>query len=230
MNEWGTPDWRDAAAYGDVKRWRFDRWRWEFYRRRDDLRAYFDAHVEETLQRRQRYAGKDGFTVAHLRPNEPGFTLDAALEAGAQFGYSSLPNPRIGAQPMHLIKTHQHDGVRYDLGGVPFPLAPHEEPLTFDLDRPIEPQLAHAREVLLSAQYALHGKPLQKRRRPKKWLGYLRALDAREAGASWAEITGAFYAEKLLDRHKDPSGGYCAPPPQAARDMWLAADALRFKF
>lgn len=37
--EWGLPDWRDAASYGEVKEWTFMRWRWEFYRRRDDLRV-----------------------------------------------------------------------------------------------------------------------------------------------------------------------------------------------
>lgn len=216
MNEWGTPDWRDAAAYGDVKRWRFDRWRWEFYRRRDDLRACFDSL-------------KDKYPELH---DEPSFAVILSPQDCAKFGYSSLPNPRIGAHPIGLIKTYQHDGVRHDLDLPPLlgPLAPHETVLIIDLDRPIEPQLAHARDMLRSAQSALHGKLLQKRRYPRKWLGYLRALDAREAGATWAEITDVFYAEGLLDRHKDPSGGYCAPPPQAARDMWLAADALRNNF
>jgi len=42
----GTPDWRDAAAYGDVKRWTLGRWRWEFSRRRHDVRALFDERAE----------------------------------------------------------------------------------------------------------------------------------------------------------------------------------------
>ena len=44
MNEWGIPDWRDAQAYGDTSKWTIYRWRWEFYRRRSDLRECFDAH------------------------------------------------------------------------------------------------------------------------------------------------------------------------------------------
>jgi len=111
MTQWGTSDWRDAAAYGDVTRYTFDRWRWEFYRRRDDLRAYFDARAEETYLHWQQYAGKPGFPVAHLRPDEPGFCAIVDVEARKRFGYSGLPKPRIGAQPASAIWPWVHDGA-----------------------------------------------------------------------------------------------------------------------
>jgi hypothetical protein len=38
LNEWGIPDYRDLAGYGQVGDWTRDRWRWEFSRLREDLR------------------------------------------------------------------------------------------------------------------------------------------------------------------------------------------------
>jgi hypothetical protein len=111
MNEWGLPDWRDAAAYGDVKRWTFNRWRWEFYRRRDDLRACFDARAEETYRHHQQYAGRPGFPVAHLRPDEPGFRSEQDEDALYRFGYLGLPNPRISEQPEWAIEPRERDGT-----------------------------------------------------------------------------------------------------------------------
>ena len=270
MNEWGIPDWRDAAAYPDAKRWTFNRWRWEFYRRRADLRDYFDSRAEETFRHWQPYAGKDGFPVAHLRPDEPGFCALVDVEARARFGYSALPNPRIGGQPAGAIRPYATDGpigainlfagdgvngwrgtvgellaefevtlteeqaflLGHTLNCIPVEMRRHEVAVCFDLNRPLKAQLAQARDMLKAEQAFRHGKALQKRRHDARWPGYLRVLDARDATpqATYAEITDAFYAEGLLDRHKNPSGGYCDPPPQAARDMWLAADALRFNF
>ena len=66
LNEWGIPNWRDAAAYGDVTDWTLDRWRWEFFRRRPDLRAFFDQWADDTHRRNLR--GNAG-----LRPRDAGF-------------------------------------------------------------------------------------------------------------------------------------------------------------
>lgn len=246
-NEWGVPDWRDAAAYGDVTRWGFYRWRWEFYRRRDDLREYFDARAEETFRRWQPHAGKDGFPVAHLRPDEPGFCAIVDEEARARFGYSGLPNPRIGGQPYEVIAPCKTDtNISYTEGDFPdtfgralefakveldpmqefllshwkerhgVRLARHEIAVTFDINKPLEAQLETARDMLRGQQALIHQKNLQKRRHPSKWLGYLRTLDARADGASWAEIAGL---------HPNT-----AQTEQTARDIWDAADALRFNF
>ena len=251
--EWGLPDWRDPAAYGDVKRWGFDRWRWEFYRRREDLRAYFDARAEETYQHWKQYAGEPGFPAAHLQPHEPGFCATVDVEARKRFGYSGIPNPRIGEQPSDLIRPYDHGGVgnyitgdqagykgfrgtigeileqagvalneeqafilNRVLGCFPAPIEQHEIVLTFDLDRALEPQVAHAREMLHGHQSYRHGKSLQIRRHPGKWLGYLRTLDARETGASWSDITALH-----------PS---TAQTEQTARDIWVQARALCFNF
>jgi len=62
------------------------------------------------------------------------------------------------------------------------------------------------------------------------WFVYIHAIDGKAAEATWAEMANTFFAQGLLDRHKDPNGGYCPPFPQAARDKWEAVVALRFDF
>jgi len=91
--------------------------------------------------------------------------------------------------------------------------------LGFNLDQPIEPQLMHARIILQNTQRMKLGrmlKPQTKRRHPKKWFGYLRTLDARSAGATWAEIAQI---------HPQT-----ARTEQTARDIWKQACELCFNF
>ena len=42
----GLPDWRNKESY--TKNWNLDRWRWEFTRRRPDIRAAFDQFKQRT--------------------------------------------------------------------------------------------------------------------------------------------------------------------------------------
>ncbi len=230
MNEWGIPDWCDPAAYGDVSRWTFNRWRWEFYRRRGDLRAAFDEGAEATFQHRQRYAGKPGFPSAHLRPDQPGFCAIVTVKGREKFGYSGLPNPRIGNRPAWAISLHppEDSTVTHVSEYAPEGF----ERIDFDLSRPLEPQLRMAHSNLRELQKMEFGRVIQKRRHPTKWLAYLRTLDAREAmpDASWQRFTETLFNAGLLERHKDPAGGYRAPPPQAGRDKWEAANVLRSNF
>lgn len=255
MNEWGIPDWRDPEGYGDTESWSMNRWRWEFYRRRDDLREYFDKHADKTVA--------DNFLISQQsvgivcrRADEPGFVALGSDEATQRFGYIGIPNPRIGAQPEGAIrplkgystllrlvdgaKAHERNTIFQEIcerlvsAGVPLSEAqerqlslcmldkvaiqikPIEVALRFDLDDPLEPQLKEAREMLRSIQSERHGKLLETRRHPTKWLCYLRTLDARAAGASWSEIA-------ML-------GPMTAQTQQAARNIWSQANALRFNF
>lgn len=251
-NEWGIPDWRDAAAYGDVSKWHLNRWRWEFYRRRDDLRAFFDRWAQETHER--------GLPCNEGRkPDEPGFVASpCAGERTAKemltFGYAGIPNPRIGEQkditimpfeqlvkrinytdprkkkPRRISIADAIRGIEGDLHEMR--LKEHHFAVRFDLDKPLRPQIDEANRVLKAAQVRLHGKAIQRRYPTDKWLSYLRTLDARSEfpRVSWRWLTECLYAENLLDRHKDAAGKYCSPPPQAGRDKWEAANALRFNF
>ena len=63
----------------------------------------------------------------------------------------------------------------------------------FSLGKPLEPQLAKARHHLLKIQAELHGKKNTPRPSRELWPLYLRALDARDCGASWERIGKAFW-------------------------------------
>lgn len=246
MNEWGLPDWLDSSTYGDTARWDMDRWRWEFYRRRKDLRAFFDLWASDP--RNQKLSSNQG-----LNPFDPGFRALSGPEGPSSvhlFGYFGLPNPRIGDQPKHVIipsesflrplrvydpakrPPHTHSpplGVirRYEYG---LKLQFHEIAIRFDVNRPLVEQIDYARDVLRRKQTDIHGKLIQRRPHPKKWLSYLRALDAREADVPWARITEVFHCEDILGRYKDPAGGYRPPDDAASRFVWKQARNLCFNF
>lgn len=256
LNEWGIPDWRDKEAYGDVKGWTLDRWRWEFFRRREDLRSFFDERAETTYRSNQALLNHPTilcYCFAGL-PSEPGFAVGGD-NCGKLFGYICVPNPRIGSQPAGILKpmedywsfkiidgdssadyesTKSRSEVRTSwekppisreqvssLSPVPFRYFPidlnrHEVAIKFDIDRPIGPQLEKARETLRSIQVKRHGKQIQVRQHVNKWLQYLRSLDAREAGASWSEISTLHSETQQTD--------------QTGRDKWNQARSLCFNF
>jgi hypothetical protein len=212
MSDWGIPDWLDPVSYGAPNRWPRNRWRWEFVRRRDDVRAAFDEQAESCHRHWSQFAGKEGFPVAHLRPDEPGFTAMHPL--ALTLGLPRLPNPRISDQPWSVIAFQDwEDSVMMHVSEYP---PDGFKRIDFDLSKPIEPQLAFAKVVLKEEQALEHGKAIQKRRHPKKWLTYLRILDGRAAGASWADLTAILPTRNGTE--------------QAARDAWQQADALRFNF
>lgn len=255
MNEWGIPDWRDPEGYGDTASWSMNRWRWEFYRRRDDLREYFDKYAEKTV-RDNFLLSQQSVGIVCQSADEPGFVAQGSEEATKRFGYIGIPNPRIGAQPEGAIQPlkgyskllrlidgaqlHERGTIfqqiceRLVSAGVPLTaqqerqlylcmldqvairIKPTEVALRFDLDDPLEPQLKEAREMLRPIQSKRHGKLLETRRHPTKWLDYLRTLDAKAAGASWSEIA-------MLDPRT-------AKTEQAASNIWSQANALRINF
>lgn len=237
--EWGLPDWQCAEEYS-LPEWlgedhgiddcgfiRTDygpllRWRWEFYRRRDDLRAAFDERAQSTYEyycEIARFSGRDKGKV--LTPDQPGFVAQSYLQDG--FGYAGIPNPRISDQPAHVLRPsldpiragHFHLG-RFGEGILKIGVEKHEVAFIFDLNKPLDEQLFSAKHTLKSEQKVMLGKKLQKRRRPDLWATYLRVLDARECGASWAKI-----AEILPTGDKNQ---------HSARDTWKQAQALGFNF
>lgn len=263
--EWGVPDWRDGGAYGNCDAWSVDRWRWEFCRRCPDIRADFDALVDDPhcpfvfvgrqVEREHPLTDLD----SHL----PGFVVPSLL-AKERYGYLLLPNPRVAEQPEQALRPFKPsdkadlvDPLSPSIALVSdhlataqmalddtqqfyveiclrdcfaVPLKENEVAVRFNIDKPLEPQLAAARETLKELQRARNGKLVQTRRHPEKWLSYLRVLDARDADATWSEVAKIFYEQGLLARQKDPSGGFQAPEPKAAHQLWQQADALRSNF
>jgi hypothetical protein len=104
-----------------------------------------------------------------------------------------------------------------ELGLAKYSIKENEIAISFDLDKPIGPQVESAKRMAIEYQIIRHGKRIQKRRHPTKWLTYLRILDARSAGASWAEASHALPPTN--------AGGALA-----ARDAHEQALALSFNF
>lgn len=211
MNEWGIPDWQDAAAYGDTEKWDIDRWRWEFVRRRSDVRQAFDESCQESYELDLKWSERPG--VRPYRPDEPGFV--AGCQLAIDLGYHGLPNPRIGEQDEFVLLNANGDD-RIMRGHKRVREIETLEQVVFDLSKPIRPQIETVESYLKEQQRNVVGKSLQKRRHTAKWLTYLRVLDGREAGASWSEI-----AQILM---------HTAATEQTARDIHEQARALCFNF
>ena len=212
---WGVPNWKSVEGYGKTEEWGTDRWRWEFVRRRDDVRKAFDETAVSTYSSQVTFFHDAPEMIRGTepkKPDEPGFVARHPL--AKTIGLTNLPNPRIGNQPFHAIAFNDWpEAVTQFLSEKP-PVG--FERVDFDLNKPLEPQLKFAKQFLREAQVELHGKALQSRKQTAKWLGYLRTLDARESGASWSEIS-------ILHPHT-------VQTEQTSRDKWNAADALRNNF
>ncbi|MCZ0962733.1 hypothetical protein [Paracoccus benzoatiresistens] len=251
MSEWGIPDWRDPSAYGDISQWTFNCWRWEFYRRRDDLRAYFDANAASHFSS---MVDIFGHNYSYSNTSEISFSIPISRfdRERAELGYESLPNPRIGNQPEWLIIPLSYGkipdfivkGRRYKdyakkleiavkLVGMPISdkelgrlistvpgasseafFDDNEIAFVIDLDKPLENQIWELKRRAHDRQRIRYGRILQERRHEKKWFRYLRTLDARTAGATWSQIACLHPTT--------------AQTEQTARDVWEAAEALRF--
>ncbi|RWN27581.1 hypothetical protein [Mesorhizobium sp.] len=222
--DWGLPDWRDSSAYGNVSEWSELRWRWEFTRRREDVRTTFLQYADEThksLMASPRYAEmrpEDGKT-----PDDPSFWAMTPIEP--MFGMIGIPNPRISEQPLldHLFtKSHGVVHIGHGKDYLDFEewtsvfLPKGAVAIEFDINRPLAPQIKSA-EVTLAGLAKLK----QRRRHRSKWLTYLRALDGKEAGASWSVI-----ASVLLGRAQREQ----LHAPQSASEIWDQAHSLMFNW
>lgn len=196
MSDWGLPDWRDPSAYQETSEWNDLRWRWEFLRRRDDLRRDFDRYAPDAVALRNANFVKLGLPEVSDQMASPTFTT--APFGGQPYGYEGIPNPRVSALPdalLAFITTAQPIGglhTYYAEGAVPaYPdgvrFSPDQAVWVFDLDWNIDHQLALAREQLGRLQASREHRKGSKDHKAK-WPTYLRVLDAKEAGASLTEI------------------------------------------
>lgn len=189
MTDWGVPDWRDADAYPAFAAWTIQRWHWEFIRRDD-------AYREQATQ--------------FLNCMDCGWTADeqsAAFEAYfKRWGYcDEVLNPVVSEYPDDRLKRLKINGVGIVTGSpedrkmarARLDLSSGEIGIRFNCDRPLGPQLAAAKKMAEQAQIARHGYKLGEREQPDKWPTYLRALDARAAGASWSDIA-AFHPHSAV--------------------------------
>lgn len=225
MTDWGLPDWRDPSAYGDTASWSDLRWRWEFQRRREDLRRDFEQYAPQAAALRNADFVKLGLTEVQDQIAHEGFTT--APFGGQPYGYEGIPNPRISALPdtfLDFISTKQPSGglrPYFAEGGIPvYPggvqFSPDQAVWVFDLNCDLVPQLAAAR-VQLKRLQAGQDKRKEEKDHKGKWLTYLRVLDAKEGGASLTEI-----AAILPD-------SYVRPDAQTAHNVVQQAIAVQFR-
>lgn len=240
MECWGVPSGLDPSEYEASSTWDNNRWRWEFIRRRSDYRQTFDflaplshaAWLERAkLFEKEGTAAFDGFPPGlrawHLPPppiDSPEFCAWPVWREEALFDYSGLPNPRFSNVPAHLIvplhtssdiyqRTIDHEdlGLVSHSGLNPYSVLPAGHvAIRFSLVGPISQQLEGLREYLESEAERL-GYRTQTRAHSDKRLMYLRALDARCNGASWAEIADTLPAS------------FGRRTPQTARDVYQQA-------
>jgi len=187
MNEWGIPDWRDPAAYGGTEKWEWSRWRWEFYRRRDDLRQDFWDRAQSTYEFYHRYyfenpsLGVDPDTI--LKPTDAGFTARAYMVD--PYNMIGIPNPAISEQPHWATSViDRPNDIEVIYCATDMDCSPLEQEgliSKIDLDRPLSAQIETLQKQAKTYQRMRHGKLLQKRNHDTRWLTYLRAMDAREA-------------------------------------------------
>lgn len=213
MNEWGVPDWRDKTQYPiQPSELSHARWRWEFTRRLAPYRK--DAmRLLETRDKalKQAYFETWGF----WRP------LDPRRQDYDDFDLLCVPPG--GVVIPRLEKDRRKEAYSVEV-------APNQFAILFDLDSPLPFQIERAREVLQSQQKQLHGKATQRRRVPKPWVGYLRAIDAEDAKATNSEMLQVFYADGILERHTKPEGGYGIPHISAISKLLRQARDLQSNF
>lgn len=196
MNDWGLPNWCEPSSYGETSSWSDLRWRWEFLRRREDLRRDFEQYAPLAAALRQEDFLKLGLTELPDQIASRGFTT--APYGGLPYGYEGIPNPRISALTDAFLEFISASGpsgglhAYYAEGGVPaYPdgvrFSPDQAVWVFDLNFDLDPQLAAARDQLAKLRAGQDRRKAVKDHKAK-WLTYLRVLDAREAGASLAEI------------------------------------------
>jgi hypothetical protein len=223
MNDWGIPDWRNLTAYGETVDWEVYRWRWEFYRRRGDLREDYERNKWEHYELCRDVILEEGGTLSDvIHPEDKRFKV-AVENCPEKYGYTSLPNPRFGDH--RLSELYPLHDCESDLSVVlpgfngktsrEVRVGENTYGFVFNLEKPLGPQLEAAKENLERAQIAVIGEKKQRKRRHKgKYLDYLRVLDARASGCSWAEIS------KILI--------HSAADAQNARDVHKQAEALCF--
>ena len=87
----------------------------------------------------------------------------------------------------------------------------------FDLSRVLKPQFERARRHLLAVQQEVHGPKHTPKPRKDNWRLFLRAIDARDCGATYAQMARAFWPQQEKTE-------------QSARDIFCAAVRLRENF
>ncbi|WP_093922137.1 hypothetical protein [Sulfitobacter brevis] len=211
----------NVDEYPNSEEWCDRRWRWEFLRRSQKVRGAFSLALVKQYQSEERRIPIDYMTaVENLE-----IVLPLSPQMAAHIGYAALPNPANPASFNFLDQNARsfHEARRIELWDLELVAAGKasaldvfsvvQVPVIFDPNAPIAPQLEGLAEYLLSFRHHSVRDDLQKQR-GDLWFSYLRILDAREAGYTYAQC-----AEHLC--------GSTAATDQTARDRVRAAKRLQ---
>lgn len=182
-DRWGVPDWREAENYGSTEAWDLDRWRWEFTRRKKEYRRDYIAALASLPDPRAAISsgGSQPGAIAHCGAEKYG--LPAFYDPRVS-EWSHDPRPRWMTGLWPLLELLEPDRLVF-LGS-----QPHRSMFSFDLEKPLKPQLEEAERGLAALQKASQKSGAKKpaETKPAKWLRNLRVVDARDTGATWGEI------------------------------------------
>lgn len=229
-SDWGVPDWRDAKAYPDPGEMTVREWWWEFTRRRPDYRALWDG-AARVAGYEHRFAPdvdefrlRFEFTVIH----DPARRLTdwqlIQFRVSRNFARSPL-EPVLDQTDMVLESPYANQALEKVAHMQRLAEVEGHILFNFDLSRPLPPQLDLASRYLTDVQRERFGKVPTRRPRRNNWREFLRAIDARDAGATYREMRDAFWPDR--SPRKDGSE---LKTEQNARDVYASACELRDNF
>ena len=185
---WGAPNGLDIAEYGNIGDWDDIRWRWEFLRRRDDVRQAYQNAAFDDFREMSHAPGVPTDLIWRDDYRNQSFYLSPS--GAARLGYGRLANPlystfddseallpsldRRTLVPWHIGNSEN----QFDVIGI------GQIAIVFDPNKPITPQITGLEKHLLHWRNHSISNDIE-RAHPDKWLTYLRLLDARVSGASW---------------------------------------------
>ena len=212
------PDWRKPSQYPDPSKAEVTRldWAWQFLRRNPEYQQlwsnliapnYKPAHVTWSMKQTAGSVRRVRDRVrAHLKaPPSANYQL-AQFET--LFGIITIPpDPskrkarlRFAAHFIRYARKPSHrPGKSGWVYNVPTSLQDHEVLVWFDLRWPTKAQLTRAKQLLAqqTREEKLENIPFSFRYRPKKYINYLRILDAKAANAPDAEVAKVIYPQEL---------------------------------
>lgn len=216
--DWGVPDWKDGSAYPALDQITTREWWWEFTRRRPDYRALW-----EDARPREKYGSRYAPDLDAFRLKFELSVIHDPTRRLTDWDLMHFRYPRNYARSPREELLEQADNPYAERA---FATATHRGKLAeehghmlynFDLSHPLAPQLEQAERFLKAVQEELFGKVGTRRPRQGNWREFLRVLDGRDSGASYATIA----AELWPGQEKTP---------QSARDTYVAACELRDNF
>lgn len=246
-------EWRDASQYPDeqslLAEWRaqgyfpddrtlLSMWRWEFLRRRSDYQA---AYAEQEA-RSQAYWDQCFTTDGVMSPEQDRSDFNALgarhlSTIADDYGLEFVPSPRWNYRIQHGGLFKRSFGWAYSAASanatdtrgrhvIDARLEDDQMLVAFDLGLPLNDQLARAKEHLEAIQQERFGAPLKgSRHHRSKWAGYLRALDARAAGATfeciWEAIGLAGASQQEFDASAEKQNWTAS-----GRQLWQQATEL----